>query len=195
MSYRYSTTPPRNNPAHYMYAPFEGAALLDSYVRARESWLAGLPDGGDAPLPVPGTLPSLSGGVDRAADLLRSCVAATAEDSGAVEKWAEFFLRKIETARRIRMSYDSSGRMSRDEDAGADAYAYAALLFLTVMQQCTAMPVRLRWLNGALKTIDILIAEGNVPVSGFGAACARRAVTLELATIRGAAKALQVNCR
>lgn len=193
MSYRYSATPPRNNPAHYMYAPFEGEALLAGYVHAREAWLARLPEGGDVPLPAADVLPSPSDGVDRAADLLKSCLAAT--DSGATQTWAEFFLRKIETARRIRVSYDSTGRMRSEEDAGADAYAYAALLFLTVMQQCRAVPARLRWLNGALKTIDILIAEGESSLSRLGASCARRAVTLELAAIRSAAKTLQVNSR
>lgn len=192
MSYRYNASLPRDNPAHYMYAPFEGSALLANHAANREMWLARQPQQQQHVEPPVFAADPAAAEVSATATLLGHCLTAMDGKDNTAQRWGLFFLRKIETARGIRAAYDVSGRMVGDTDAGQDAYAYAALLFLEMMARSNDAAERLRWLNGALKTIDILVALGDGPLSPFGAHCARRAIGLELAAVRSLAESVQV---
>lgn len=187
--YQFSRTHPAANPAHYMYAPYGGAAFLADYLSDRRSLLDGL--GAQLPLPdlSPAVLPWLPCGIETE-PVLAACVACPPGHVGRTEL-ADFFLRKIEVARQLRKAYAETGRPATEEEAGASAYALAAHLFADEVSVNSGVS-RLRWLNALLKTGDILSLYRAEFRTAPAAAHVAHAIAIEIGAICSDADRLSI---
>ena len=193
--YRYVTSDPRQSRSHYFYSPFEGLDLFRHWSKSRAN-LIDMIDTGDVSIPESDPVPRLgSEAINCEADL-RSCAAALARNTvhdPLLEKWVIFVQRKIDITHRLRAQYDSKGKILNSEDAGSNAYAFAAYLLAWHMNCCGHAVERLKWLNTLLKCNDILTFVAISNLDSFAASCAKQALLTERDQILNEASRLGVS--
>jgi hypothetical protein len=179
--YRYVIGDPRQNRAHYFYAPFEGLDFLRHWARARVDFMATL-NIEDVVPPALDFPPDLGSQAIACEPNLRACASALAKKAAPdsqLEEWAGFAQRKIEIAHRLRAQYDTNGKMACQEDADSAAYAFAAYLLAWRTVRHGDAVQRLKWLNALLKCIDILTVAAKPGLDSFAAFCAKQALLVE----------------
>ena len=183
--YRYVASDPRKSRSHYFYAPFEGLDLFRYWSKSRADLLDEV-DIGDASIPVSDFVPKIGSETINCEADLRSCAAVLAgnsisDDLQLLKAWATFVQRKIDITHRLRAQYDPKGKILSSEDAGPNAYAFAAYLLAWQMSFHGSNIERLKWLNALLKCNDILtVAVTAVShLDSFAASCAKRALLIE----------------
>jgi hypothetical protein len=181
MGYRYCQAPPRSNPTHYMYAPFEGTGLLRSYLDLRRSWCDSLVEceGEETAAGIP-----LDGSSHTTADTLRTCAMLWRQGKSAPGLVGEFYRKRIEVGRFLHAAYRLPGGESASElETDSTSYAYAAFIFANSMNASSCSREWLQWYNALLKTVDILIASQTRELPALALQCAKSAVLCEISAL------------
>lgn len=174
LEYAYAGRNLLDEPHHYMYTPFEGAAFLGAYLDHRErlaardaaegvaldreisAALAG-EGAGDRlaarhrdPLILPEAPP---GRAFVTADALDDCCAfLTAGDAGAAEPWLRLLGRRFEVTKRLFARYGADGKPAALDHRDLDPYAVLAAALLLRHRASPSLVA----LNAALKLVDLL---------------------------------------
>ena len=179
--YPYADPDLHREPCAYMYTPYQGPDFLRAWRESREGLLracgtgtgplAGALEGQGAVPPCPAPV--------RTRDLLLDLLAAPGTPRG--EAWLEALLRRFELTKRLGPAY--VGALKPIQDADAPAGDLEALLALALMR-AFASHGDLRWLNAALKVVDLAAARGLERMTPAGREALARAVLLERAAVQ-----------